>query len=156
MENSTEIDNIPFLESDINIKSIDTDSPKESILAKDILTASETELINNLVNSNLALKPKLIINDYSKNRKVLSDVASELVKCDEFIMSVAFITSGGVTPLLETLKHLERKGVKGKILTTDYLNFSEPNWTVRNLSWYFHSCMGNWWMSWKFNRRNRI
>lgn len=126
MKSLTEIDNIPFLESDINIKSIDTYSPKKSILAKDILTASETGLINNLVNSNLALRPKLIINDYSKGSKVLSDVASELVKCDEFIMSVAFITSSGVTPLLETLKHLERKGIKGKILTTDYLNFSEP------------------------------
>ena len=33
---------------------------------------------------------------------------------------------GGVTPLLQTLKGLEEKGVKGQILTTNYLNFSEP------------------------------
>ena len=33
---------------------------------------------------------------------------------------------GGVTPLLQTLKELEKKGVKGQILTTNYLNFSEP------------------------------
>lgn len=32
----------------------------------------------------------------------------------------------GITPLLQTLKELENKGVKGRILTTDYLNFSEP------------------------------
>ncbi|MFR7668287.1 MAG: hypothetical protein ACLU00_07270 [Mediterraneibacter faecis] len=30
------------------------------------------------------------------------------------------------TPLLQTLKGLEEKGVKGQILTTNYLNFSEP------------------------------
>lgn len=46
--------------------------------------------------------------------------------CDEFQISVAFITEGGITPLLQTLKELETKGVKGQILTTDYLCFSEP------------------------------
>ena len=95
-------------------------------IAKDILKANETGLINSLVDSNLALRPKLIINDYSKGSKVLSDIVSELMKCNEFMISVAFITSSGVTPLLETLKYLEKNGIKGKILTTDYLNFSEP------------------------------
>lgn len=33
---------------------------------------------------------------------------------------------GGITPLLQTLRELEAKGIKGKILTTNYLNFSEP------------------------------
>ena len=33
---------------------------------------------------------------------------------------------GGVTPLLQTLKGLEEKGIKGQILTTNYLNFSAP------------------------------
>ena len=32
----------------------------------------------------------------------------------------------GLTPILETLKYLEARGIKGKILTTDYLNFSDP------------------------------
>ena len=41
------------------------------------------------------------------------------------MISVAFITSSGITPLLETLKYLEHKGVQERILTTDYLNFSE-------------------------------
>lgn len=31
-----------------------------------------------------------------------------------------------MTPLLQTLKELEEKGVQGQILTTNYLNFSEP------------------------------
>lgn len=127
MDSSTKMDNIQILKSDINFKSIDTHSSEKSILAKDILKASETGLINNLVSSNLALRPKLIINDYNQGSKVLSHISSELTKCNEFMISVAFITNSGVTPLLETLKYLKRHGIKGKILTTDYLNFSEKS-----------------------------
>lgn len=48
------------------------------------------------------------------------------MSCNQFQISVAFITMGGITPLLQTLKALEVRGVKGEILTTNYLNFSEP------------------------------
>lgn len=61
-----------------------------------------------------------------RGKKVISSVEDELLRCDEFQISVAFITMGGVTPLLQTLKELEEKGIKGQILTTNYLNFSEP------------------------------
>lgn len=98
----------------------------ENTLKSEILRASETGLINSSIDSNLALIPKLIVNDYSKGSKVLTEIISELNKCTEFLISVAFITSSGITPLLETFKQLEKKGIKGKILTTDYLNFSEP------------------------------
>ncbi|MBU3227094.1 DUF3427 domain-containing protein [Clostridium algidicarnis] len=108
----------------ITIKSIDTGD--KSIIKNEILKASEAGLINSLIDSNLALIPKLIVNDYSKGSKVLTEIISELTKCKEFFISVAFITSSGITPLLETLKYLDEKGIKGKILTTDYLNFSEP------------------------------
>ena len=33
---------------------------------------------------------------------------------------------GGIEPLLQTLKELEKKHIPGQILTTNYLNFSEP------------------------------
>lgn len=46
--------------------------------------------------------------------------------CDQFQISVAFITMGGITPLLQILQELEEKGIKGEILTTNYLSFSEP------------------------------
>ena len=32
----------------------------------------------------------------------------------------------GIEPLLQTLKKLEKKHISGEILTTNYLNFSEP------------------------------
>lgn len=108
----------------INHKSIEYGD--NSLIRENILKANETGFIDSSICSNLALTPKLIINDHSKGIKVLSDLKGEFNKCKEFFISVAFITYGGIVPLLETLKELERKGIKGKILTTDYLNFSEP------------------------------
>lgn len=125
MSNITEINSSENLKTLVEFKTIDTNHHTKDI-SKDILKATETGLINKLTESNLALRPNLIINDYSNGTKVLSEIVSELTHCDEFMISVAFVTCSGVTPLLETLKYLDKKGVKGKILTTDYLNFSEP------------------------------
>ena len=82
--------------------------------------------INASVAANLAYKPEFVSNNPEEGKKVISSVEDELLRCDQFQISVAFITMGGVTPLLQTLKELEEKGVKGQILTTNYLNFSEP------------------------------
>ena len=82
--------------------------------------------INGSVAANLAYKPAFVSNNPEEGKKVISSVEDELLRCEEFQISVAFITMGGVTPLLQTLKELEEKGVKGQILTTNYLNFSEP------------------------------
>ena len=82
--------------------------------------------INGSVAANLAYKPAFVSNNPEEGKKVISSVEDELLRCDEFQISVAFITMGGVTPLLQTLKELEKKSIKGQILTTNYLNFSEP------------------------------
>ncbi len=126
MGDLTKINNIDALEIAIDSKAIETSPVDQPTIAKDIIKANETGLINNLIYSNLALRPRLIINDFSKGSKVLSEIVSELNKCSSFMISVAFITMSGITPLLETLKLLEARGVMGSILTTDYLNFSEP------------------------------
>lgn len=85
-----------------------------------------TAFINQNQTSNLAYKPQFVSNNYEEGRKVLSSIEDELLSCEEFFISVAFITMSGITPLLQTLKELENKGTPGRILTTDYLNFSEP------------------------------
>ena len=82
--------------------------------------------INGSVAANLAYKPAFVSNNPEEGKKVISSVEDELLRCEEFQISVAFITMGGVTLLLQTLKELEEKGIKGQILTTNYLNFSEP------------------------------
>ncbi|MDO4468274.1 MAG: DEAD/DEAH box helicase [Bacillota bacterium] len=86
----------------------------------------ETAYINEAIASNLAYKPQFISNNHKQGKKVLSSIEDELLLCDQFQISVAFITMSGITPLLQTLKELEKKGIKGEILTTNYLNFSEP------------------------------
>lgn len=85
-----------------------------------------TAFINQTVSSNLAYKPQFISNNYREGRKVFSSIENELLSCEEFSISVAFITMGGITPLLQTLRELECRGIPGRILTTDYLTFSEP------------------------------
>lgn len=85
-----------------------------------------TAFINSDTNSNLAYRPQFIYNNNKDGQKVFSAIEDELCKCDSFTISVAFITRGGITPLLQTLKELERRGIPGRILTTDYLTFSDP------------------------------
>ncbi len=85
-----------------------------------------TAFIDSNISSNLAYKPQFISNNYKIGRKVLSSIEDELLECQEFFISVAFITMGGLVPLLQTLKELEKRNIPGRILTTDYLNFSEP------------------------------
>ncbi len=86
----------------------------------------KSAFIDSSVNSNLAYRPQFVSNNYKEGKKVLSSIEDELLNCNEFQISVAFITLGGIEPLLQTLKVLEKKNVPGKVLTTNYLNFSEP------------------------------
>ena len=86
----------------------------------------ETAYIDGSVASSLAYRPQFVSNNYKEGKKVLSSIEDELLKCDQFQISVAFITMSGITPLLQTLKELEKKNITGEILTTNYLNFSEP------------------------------
>ena len=86
----------------------------------------ETGFINGGYNSSLAYQPQFLSNNHKEGKKVLSSIEDELMSCDKFQISVAFITMGGITPLLQTLKELEKNGIPGEILTTNYLNFSEP------------------------------
>lgn len=67
--------------------------------------------INQNVSSNLAYKPQFVSNDYKEGRKVLSSIEDEFLSCEEFAISVAFITMGGITPLLQMLKELAQRGI---------------------------------------------
>lgn len=91
----------------------------------------ETAFIDQDITSNLAYKPMFISNNYKEGRKVLSSIEDELLSCDQFCISVAFITLSGLTPLLQTLEELEKYGIPGKVLTTDYLCFSEPKALIK-------------------------
>ena len=91
-----------------------------------LIQGLSTAFINQNISSNLAYKPQFVSNNYKEGRKVISSIEDELLSCEEFAISVAFITMGGITPLLQTFRELEQRGIPGKILTTDYLTFSDP------------------------------
>lgn len=91
---------------------------------EDILNGARTAFIDETFTSLNDFKPKLLFN--SGESKVRNELVDQLRNCDEFIISTAFITLGGITPLLEEFRNLEKNDVKGRILTTDYLAFTEP------------------------------
>jgi superfamily II DNA or RNA helicase len=82
--------------------------------------------IDSSINSNQAYSPQFLTNNYQNGTKVLTYIVDELMHCDEFCISVAFISRSGFVTLSQTLKELEKRGIKGRILTTDYLTFSDP------------------------------
>lgn len=70
------------------------------------------------------LKPKLLSNKGSDN--VLNTLLQELNTCKSFIFSVAFITEGGLATLKTMLYELQKRGIKGRILTSTFLSFNHP------------------------------
>lgn len=75
---------------------------------------NESYLVNN----------KLIVNSDQGN--LLNELKICLSECEKFYFSVAFINFSGIQLLLDTFRDLELKGVEGKIITSTYLNFTEP------------------------------
>ena len=80
--------------------------------------------IDSTVKAEMSYTPQFVSN--ANGNKVLTEIERELRECSSMMMSVAFITKGGITPLQGVLKEMEDRNVPGKILTTDYLMFSDP------------------------------
>lgn len=62
----------------------------------------------------------------SENTNMLSVITDCLETCQEFKISVAFITEGGVESIIQTLSNLNQSKIKGQIITTDYQYVSQP------------------------------
>ena len=92
----------------------------------DIKNALNKAFIDYNLDSVESLCPSFLYNNKEENKKIISTLKEEFKKCEEFYISVAFITYSGLQILKETLKEINDKGIKGKILTSDYLCFTEP------------------------------
>ena len=82
--------------------------------------------INHLNHSGNEYLPQLVLNDKEAGKKVLTTIDGGLRQCEEFWFSVAFVTTSGVATIINRLIELEKKKVKGKMLVSQYLNFSQP------------------------------
>lgn len=97
---------------------------------EDLQESLQTSFICKEHDSSEKYRSKFLINSALASaghiQKVICDILDELRVCESFDISVAFITKGGVGLLKQTLSELKEKGIKGRILTTDYNLFSEP------------------------------
>ncbi|MCL6571960.1 MAG: DEAD/DEAH box helicase [Bacillus sp. (in: Bacteria)] len=69
------------------------------------------------------VEKRLIVNSAKGN--LLRELIKSMNECERFYFSVAFINYSGLQLLLDPLKEAEAKGIKGKILTSTYLNFTD-------------------------------
>ena len=72
---------------------------KEEII-QNINQGLEAAYINGNLASNLEYKPRYISNNPEEGKKVISSIEEELLRCQQFQISVGFMTTGGITPLL--------------------------------------------------------
>lgn len=93
---------------------------------QELYDALQTGFIDKNITSHENLQPKLIINDHDASKSVLERLLFEITNCDRFFLCAAFITKSGIAVLLNALLKLQDNGIKGKILVSEYLGFTQP------------------------------
>lgn len=86
----------------------------------------QTGYVDKTILSDITFQPELLVNQKNPPKKVLSTILHELENCNYFYISVAFVTTSGVATIINKLKELENRGIKGQILVSQYLNFTQP------------------------------
>lgn len=86
----------------------------------------QTGYVDKTILSNIDYQPELLVNQKNPPKKVLSSILHELENCNNFYISVAFVTTSGVATIINKLKELESRKIKGEILVSQYLNFTQP------------------------------
>ena len=86
----------------------------------------KTGYVDKSILSNVEYQPTLLVNQQTPPKKVLSSIIHELENCNQFFISVAFVTTSGVATIINKLKELENREIKGAILVSQYLNFTQP------------------------------
>lgn len=94
----------------------------------------ETQLVDSLrtgfidasVPSDARFAPKLLTNDPEERTDVLSTLKAQLGTCSRFDFSVAFITASGIETIVQLLLVLRENNIPGRILTTTFNNFNDP------------------------------
>lgn len=92
----------------------------------ELINGLQTGFVDKQIVSQDDFVPKILLNDKVAGKKVLSSIINELNSCNEFWFSVAFVTASGIASLKNTLEELANRNIKGKILVSQYLNFTQP------------------------------
>lgn len=101
-------------------------SSKKMLNTAKLLESLKSGFISNGISADSTLSPSLLVNNYAQQKKILSSLLDELSTCEAFDFSVAFINESGLACILQTLEQLGEYNIPGRILTTNYLNFTSP------------------------------
>ena len=71
------------------------------------------------------INTSLVLNQPRKTR-VLSAINTELNSCTEYDFYVAFVNAEGVASLKQAMLEASKRGVRGRVLLSDYLQFTDP------------------------------
>ncbi len=93
---------------------------------RDLVAGLHTGFIHSNLASKEEYQPHLLLNSREMGTKVLSTILKDLGSCEAFWFSVAFLTRGGIATLMNAFEELESKNIKGKVLVSQYLNFTQP------------------------------
>ena len=72
--------------------------------------------INGNLASNLEYKPSFISNNPEEGKKVISSIEEELLRCEQFQISVAFITKSKIHPPADVKRTRAKGESRGKFL----------------------------------------
>ena len=93
---------------------------------ENLLKSLNSSFISNEFPADSFTMPALLVNDWHNGKKILCALNEELETCEAFDFSVAFINDSGLACILQKLDYLASQNIKGRILTTNYLNFTSP------------------------------
>lgn len=71
-------------------------------------------------------QPRLLYNDIYSKTKISFELDNCFRSCQTFDISVAFIASSGLAALKNTLIYLRDNNIRGRLITSTYLNFNDP------------------------------
>lgn len=75
-------------------------------------------------------REQLILNN--GDMTVLNFIEQSLLECQHFYFNVAFVSYGGLQLFVDTIEKAINRGASGKVVTSTYLNFSDPK-AIRKL-----------------------
>lgn len=85
-----------------------------------------TSFIDSKYHSEEIYQTRLVQNQHPVE-KVIHTFQNELENCSEFWFTTAFLSMSGLCTLYSLLEDLERRNIPGKILVSQYLNFTQPD-----------------------------
>lgn len=103
------------------------------LIIEEFQKSLQTGFVDRNINSEVLYQPELLVNQKDPKKKVLTTIIQELNNCETFFISVAFVTTSGVATLMNTFQSLQNRGINGKLLVSQYLNFTQPE-ALRRLS----------------------